>query len=273
MGKRRTHPPAKKERASIQWRPDRGTIVRLVYVALIMVSLVVMAQIHYLVPDSSAHIAWARSMLWDGDFDFTNEYRRLGMIDREEGIEFGAIVEETRRPGNPFGMGSAILWLPFLVVMAGVAKLFAAGGADVSTNGFGSATLLAVQLGTWTYAMLSAGLMSAALKNAFEDLGGTSRRAALAGALLATPLLYYVLQLPSFSHVCSMFCVALLLYLSLRWRDAWNLKRAALLGAVLGLCGLVRAQDLGFWVVPVAIAWWGGGVRGRRDWMPALVFT
>jgi hypothetical protein len=274
MGKRRKHPPAKPERAAARaWRPDRRTVIRLGYTALVLFTLLLIAQFHYVVPDSAAHIAYARSLLWDRDVDFSNEYRRLGMLDREEGIEFGAVVKETRKPGNPFGMGSAILWLPFLMVTALVAKLFAAGGAEVSTNGFGSATLLAVHLGTWTYALLSAGLMSATLRKSLQDLGSSSRRASLVGALLATPLLFYVIQLPSFSHVCSMFAVALLLFLSLRWREAWTLKRAVLLGVALGLAGLVRAQDLGFWVVPVVIAWWGGALQPRRDWLLIVVYS
>lgn len=243
------------------------------YTALFLATLITMAQFHYVIPDSAAHIAYGRSLLWDGDVDFTNDYRRLGMLDREEGIEFGAMVRETRKPGNPFGMGSAVLWLPFLMITSLVAKLFAAAGADVSTNGFGSATLLAVHLGTWSYALMSVALVSAAIRGWPKGPAPSARRAAMAGALLGTPVLYYVLQLPSFSHVCSMFAVALLLYLSLRWRDGWTVGRAVVIGATLGVAGLVRAQELGWWILPVAVAWWGGALRGRRDWALVAVYT
>jgi hypothetical protein len=274
MGKRKSHPSANAERALVAaWRPDRRQLLHLGFLVLVIIALVLFAQTHYLVPDSAAHVAYARSLLWDGDVDFHNDYRRLGMIDREEGIEFGAVVKETRKPGNPFGIGSAFLWLPFLAAAALLAKLFAAFGSGVSTNGFSTVTLLAVQLGTWTYALLSASLMSALLRDALRDLGSGARRAALVGALLGTPLLYYVVQLPSFSHACSMFTVALLLWLSLRWREHWTTKRAVLLGAALGLAGLVRVQDLGFWVVPLFIAWWGGAMRTRRDIGTAAVYS
>ena len=270
MGKRRTHPPASSKPTIV---PDRRRLLRIGYLAIVLLALVLFAQIHYVVPDSSAHVAYARSLLWDRDVQFLNEYMRLGMIDREEGIEFGAVVKETRKPGNPFGLGSAILWLPFVAAAALLASLLAALGAGVTTNGFGTATLLAVQLGTWTYALLSVALMSALLREAVGKLGSSSRHAALVGALLGTPLLYYVLQLPSFSHVCSMFTVAWLLWLALRWRDRWTARRAALLGAVLGLAGLVRVQDLGFWIVPVLVAWWGGALRSRHDVRSAAVYT
>ena len=274
MGKRRTHPPAKSKQPMVSaWRPDRRRLLRLGYLMLALLALVVFAQIHYIVPDSAAHVAYARSLLWDRDVQFLNDYMRLGMIDREEGIEFGAVVKETRKPGNPFGLGSAVLWFPFVTAAALLANLFSALGAKVTTNGFGTATLLAVQLGTWTYALLSVALMSALLREAVRKLGSSSRRTALIGALLGTPLIYYVVQLPSFSHVCSMFTVTWLLWLSLRWRNRWTVKRAALLGVVLGLAGLVRVQDLGFWVVPVLVAWWGGGLRSRRDVGAAAVYS
>jgi hypothetical protein len=242
-------------------------------VTLALLALIVIAQFHYVIPDSAAHVAYARSLLWDGDFDFFNEYRRLGMIDREEGIEFGASVQATRKPGNPFGMGSGLLWLPFLALAGLLAKLFAAGGADVATDGFGTATLFAVHLGTWTYALLSVVLMSALVRDALPGLGSSSRRSALIGALLGTPLIYYVLQLPSYSHVCAMFTTALVLFLSLRWRELWTVRRAVLLGAALGLAGLVRVQELGFWVVPIIVGWWGGALRSRRDITIVAVYS
>jgi hypothetical protein len=266
-------------KTAFSWRPDRQGLLHLVYLALGLLALLAVAQFHYVVPDSAAHVAYARSLLWDGDVDFYNDYRRLGMIDREEGIEFGAVVAETRRPGNPFGMGSAILWLPFVAGAALVAKLFAAVGANASTNGFGTATLLAVHLGTWTYALLSVALLSAILREGLRSAGASCRRAGLVGALLGTPLIYYVVQLPSFSHVCAMFAVALLIWLALRWRDEWTGRRAAVLGAALGLAALVRVQELGFWIVPLAVAWWGGALGSlrallsRRGMALAAVYT
>jgi hypothetical protein len=70
-----------------------------------------------------------------------------------------------------------------------------------------------------------------------------------------------------------MFAIALLLYLCLRWRAAWTARRAALLGAVLGLAGLVRVQDLGFWIVPVIVGWWSGALQSRRDAWRVAVYT
>jgi hypothetical protein len=50
--------------------------------AAIAVALLVAAQFFYLVPDSAGHVAWVRSLIWDRDVDFSNEFARFGMIDR-----------------------------------------------------------------------------------------------------------------------------------------------------------------------------------------------
>jgi hypothetical protein len=274
MGKRRKHSPSAHDRAKTQLRrPNHRRPLRLLYIIAVLIALIVIAQIHYLIPDSAGHIAYARSLLWDLDVDFSNDYKRLGMIDREEGIEFGAVVHATKKPGNPFGMGSALLWLPFLAITGVLAKLFAAFGADVSTDGFGTATLFAAHLGTWTFAILSVSLMAALVRELLPNLGSSSRRASLIGALLGMPLIYYVFQLPSYSHVCAMFSVTLLLYLSLRWRGAWTTRRAVLLGACLGLAGLVRVQELGFWIVPILIGCWGGALRSWHGASRIAVYT
>src|SRR5262249_1848342 len=65
-------------------------------VVVVLVALVALRPPHYLVPDSAGHVAWARSLLWDRAVDFSNDYARLGMIDREGTIQFGATTGRGR---------------------------------------------------------------------------------------------------------------------------------------------------------------------------------
>ncbi|UCH84640.1 MAG: hypothetical protein JSW50_02800, partial [Candidatus Latescibacterota bacterium] len=222
-----------------------------------------------LIPDSAAHIAYARSLLWDADLDFTNDYQRLGSIESEPGIAFGALTE-AGRPGNPFGIGSAVLWLPFVAIVAVLGFAASAAGFNVATDGFGTSILLAVHMGTWTYVAAALLLIVLILR---ETLPGGGKRAAVFGAFFGTPLIYFVLQMPSYSHACSAFVVTLLLYLSLRWRSEWTNRRAVMLGLVLGLAGLVRVQELGFWFIPLIIGWYGGAMRQRKDVLQAGIYT
>jgi hypothetical protein len=90
----------------------------------------------------------------------------------------------------------------------------------------------------------------------------------VAALWLGTPVLYYMTVAPAFSHGCSLFAVALLLWLWLRARTRPDASLAgwAAVGAAAGLAGLVREQDLLFVAVPAADLAWRivrEGPRGR----------
>jgi hypothetical protein len=228
--------------------------------------LLLLAQFTYLVPDSAGHVAWCRSLVWDRDLDFANDYARLGMIEREAGIDF-AVVTPAGRRGNPFGLGAALLWTPFVLVEAMLARTAAAAGGDVSTDGFGTGTLLVVSLASWTLALGALLLLALCIREVLPDAGPASRWTGVTAAGLGTPLVYYVLQMPTYSHAASAFMVACSLALGLRWRAQWTLRRALVLGALAGLAGLVRIQDMLFVLLPPLLAI-GGALRRRgRAWL------
>ncbi len=261
MAKRRGRPsdsqktgrPASRERAATP-----PVLRHLAIVAIILVALYLVVQPHYLVPDSSSYLVYLHSILWDGDVDFDNDYQRFGMVENGVGGSELAARTDTGKRGNPFGLGSAFLWLPFAIVIALVAKLGALFGAGIATDGFGSSTLWAAHFGTWTYLLVSIALVIRTIKEFFSKSSPGARSAAMLGAYLGTPLIYYVLQMPSFSHACSVFVTSVLLYLGVRWRGDWTTRRAMILGAVVGLMALVRTQGVVFWVFPLILGWRGG---------------
>jgi hypothetical protein len=252
----RSSPASKNREPSPSGRRSTPAAIRyLIIAAISLVVLFLFVKPLYVVPDSAAYLAYGRSMLWDGDVDFENDYARLGMVDLGVGgSELGARTETGKR-GNPFGIGAAFLWLPFMIVVAVVAKIAALLGADVASDGFGMATLWAAHIGTWSYLAAAFALVVRTAKEFFGASGSEPRKAALAGAFLGTPLVYYVLQAPSYSHACSVFSVSLLFYLAMRFREAWTPRRALILGAAAGLTALVRTQGVVFWVVPLFLGW------------------
>lgn len=265
MSGRSSRPPGgRKETGTSSLERGRGVF----RVAILCLLLLPAAQFHYLVPDSAGHVVYVRSLLWDGDFDFGNDYARFGMIGREGDILFGETTAHGK-PGNPFGIGSALLWMPGVFAARVALAIAAAAGAAVATDGFGTATLFAVSLGTWTWILLALWLV----RRTFDALQPSSRNTALAlaGACLGTSLPFYVLQLPSYSHAPSAFAIALVLYLAVRWRAEWNPARALVLGSTVGLAGLVRAQDLAFGILPLGLALASGGLDRRRP-VPALAY-
>jgi hypothetical protein len=237
-----------------------------------LVLLPLVAETQYLVPDSSGHVAWVRSLLWDQDVDFANDYARFGSIEREGAILFGARTP-AGHAGNPFGMGSALLWMPCVLAGALVAWIAAAvAHAGVATDGFGTLILQSVALGSWGWAIAAAALVASTLRFLAPRFGwraepttdgSAALRTALCGACLGTPLIYYVLQMPSYSHACSAFTAALLLRLGVAWESEWTPRRALALGAVVGLAALVRVQDVVLAVIPAGLALRGRAARPR----------
>jgi hypothetical protein len=254
--------------------PVNPALKYVIAVAVYLVLLYVFVQPMYVVPDSAAYLVYARSLLWDRDLDFHNDYARFGMVETGVGGSELAVETDTGRRGNPFGIGTALLWLPFIGVVGLTAKLASLAGARVATDGFGMMTLWAAHFATWTYLLVSIALVLRTVTEFFGASRTGGRTAALAGAFLGTPLIYYVLEIPSFSHGCSVFVTALLLYLALRWRGEWTTTRAMILGAAVGLEGLVRTQGVVFWLAPVVILW-RGSPRDfvRAQWRPIAIYT
>jgi hypothetical protein len=229
---------------------------------LVVVAFAVGASFTHLIPDSAGYLSWGRSLLWDGDIHFGNEYAAFGMIDAETNIRFGAATA-TGLPGNPFGMGTALLWMPFLVLARLMAALVGAFGGDVATNGFGTGTWFSASLGTWAFVLVAWQLVDASIRLAVPH--AASRRLALATAFLAMPLPYYTLQLTTYSHAASVLAISLVLYFTLRWRVAPSPRHGVIVGLLLALATLVRVQNAAFLALPACV-WFGALRRTPGGW-------
>jgi hypothetical protein len=103
-------------------------------------------------------------------------------------------------------------------------------GASVAADGFSRPYVMAACYASWLYGMLGLLLVHRALVR----FGGSRsrRRPGPRRRSSGHPLLYYVTLGPGFSHAVSLFVIALLLWLTLRYRGhELTLGRAALLGA------------------------------------------
>jgi hypothetical protein len=190
--------------------------------------------------DEIQYFAYLRSLWFDRDLSFENEYRHfydLG-IGRSDGFHetFLERTTDTGRRINFGTIGCAILWFPFYAVGDIVAR---ATGAPA--DGFSKPYVAAVAYGSATYGFLS--LVLAIL--AARRLGLNAFYAALA-IWLGTPLLFYMYVAPPFSHACSAFGVALFTLTWLRVRERWTVRGAFALGAAGALMAMIREQDLFF---------------------------
>jgi hypothetical protein len=222
--------------------------------------------------DEIEYFSYLRSLAFDRDLDFANEYAHFVEHDPQGLAGFRATFLDRREPatGRPINfasLGPALLWSPFYLVAHVAVVVARAAGAGIAADGFSRPYTAAAAFGSAVYGLL--GLLLA--HDALTRHGGFSAVAATASVTalwLGTPVLYYLTLAPAFSHACSLFAVSLLLWTWLRARGSEGETRAplahwALVGLAGGLCGLVREQDALFLVVPAAGLLWDA-VR-RRD--------
>ena len=199
--------------------------------------------------DPVAYYSWVRSIMFDFDLDFTNEFQRFDPRTEGEGAELTVRGAETPigRVGNMFAMGAGLLWMPFLLV----ARLFAE-----SSDGFGPTYYAAISIANFVYGCAGLFLMFGALRRWFSE--GVAAGAAIA-AWACSPVLYYTFAQYSMSHACSFFAVALFFYLWARWRGSDDWWRWGIIGLAVGLAAIVRWQNITLALV-VAV-----DVLARRD--------
>jgi len=211
----------------------------MVLVGLFLLSLpAVTARIYS--SDEIQYFAYLRSLWFDHDLSFDNEYQHfydLG-IARSDGFHetFLERTTDTGRRINFGTIGCAILWAPFYAVGDLAARL-----SGAPADGFSKPYVAAVAYGSAVYGFLAIVLAVLAARR----LGANGFTAALA-VWLGTPLLFYMYVAPPFSHACSAFGVALFTWTWLRVRERWTMRGAFALGAAGALMAMIREQDVFF---------------------------
>lgn len=220
--------------------------------------------------DEIEYFSYLRSLAFDRDLDFTNEYQHFVARDPQGLAGFRETFLDRRehatgRPINFASVGPAVLWSPFYLLAHVTVAAARAAGATVPADGFSWPYTAAAAYGSALYGFLGLLLVYGALTR--EGFAAAAAAAAVAGLWLATPVLYYLTLAPAFSHACSLFAVSLLLWTWLRARRRGPGEATAPLldwacvGLAGGLAGLVREQDALFLVVPVLGLSWDAGRR------------
>lgn len=195
--------------------------------------------------DPVGYFAWGRSLLYDRDLQFANEFRSLnagatftpGFVMNPDGPRTA-----TGHLPNLFSMGPGLLWMPFMAA----AHLWASvSGAPA--DGFSQPYHTAVFIANAVYGLLGVLLTYGALRAWFP------RAVSAVGALTAwacSPALYYTYAQIAMAHSCSFFAVALFLFAWSRLRGNGSAIPWALIGLSIGLAALVRWQNAAFAVIP-----------------------
>lgn len=166
-------------------------------------------------------------------------------------------MTETGRFANPFPIGPALSWAPFFMVAHGAALVFEPAGAHEGTSYLHQSITL---YGSFLYAF-AAGIIAFVL--ARKRYGPAPALIGMLGALLGGPLLQYTLNQPAYAHAPSAFAIAALLAVWERGRNGRSQRGWLLLGALIGMAALTRAQNIVF-ALPAVVEGIAGVVRAVR---------
>ncbi len=199
--------------------------------------------------DEVQYYAYLRSLWFDRDVSFDNEYRHF----YETGVARSALFSKTFiEPATDTGLrrnfatlGSAILWAPFYAIADVTVRAARAAGGDTPADGYSKPYVAAVCLASALYGFLAI-LLSIRIA---RGLTGSGLRAAVA-VWVGTPLVFYMYVAPVFGHATSAFAVTLFVSVWLHVRRAWTPGGVAALAAAGALMTMVREQDVFFAVGP-----------------------
>ena len=236
------------------------------WIALVLVAVVslpvVTARLY--ASDEIQYFAYLRSLWFDQDLSFDNEYRHF----HDRGIAVAwrfreAYLERTTATGLRYNygtIGAAVLWAPFYAVADAAVRVGRALGASVVADGFSRPYLRAVAYGSAVYGFLAVCLAVLAARRLLGE-----GHLASAAVWTGTPLLHYMYVAPGFAHACSAFAVALFVSVWLAVRERWSTRGLMALGACSALMTMVR-EPAAFFVIGPAIDFvWSLVDAARRD--------
>jgi hypothetical protein len=190
--------------------------------------------------DAVEYYSHLRSIYFDRDVDFANEFAHFGILSRWDKSQ----PTETGHRRTVFSVGPALFWMPFYAAGDLVARV----RGDVQ-DGYSPAHVRAVCLGSLFYGLLGLLLVHRVLEESFAPPVPFWTTLLL---LYATFLFWYVAYEPVMSHAPSFFLAAMALRIWWRRGPGLGARRAALLGLVLGLATVVRWQNGLLLVLPAA---------------------
>ncbi len=223
--------------------------------------------------DAVSYYIYARSAVFDQDLQFENDYILSYPTAGEhfESKQLDQIKTQTNRTANLFAIGSSFLWLPWLALLRMAGRLISPGSIPTGYESYfviGIATLSALLglLAFWIAFRLTREI--------------TNKRLALISTLtlfFTTPLLYYQFREPMYAHTASALMVALTVYVWWKQHDKIGTPYQALgLGALIGLAGLVRWQNLSYLLLPVVsmvlLFWKLPDGRRRQEGKSVLIY-
>ncbi len=234
-------------------RPQREGRILIAIVAAHLVAAAALTP-GYLEPDSVATFAWLRSIVFNGDLLFFDEWRGFGLI--EGGIPYFKEVTAIGALANHWWVGASILSAPAYLLAH---LLSAKGGA----NGFGGLYGHALAWTAVAFGALASILAWRLLRGL--EIARAHALGAIAAVWLGSPMFWYEYRHPLGTHLAGVLCVAVLVAVLSRIETDPDRRLDLLLGLWLGLAIATRIQHL-FLAPAIALHLWRVR-RPFRSWL------
>lgn len=202
--------------------------------------------------DSVEYYVYLRSLLFDGDLNFTNDYTHFDELNPNAGIAKALLNRRDPITGNPINLapiGTSILWAPAFLgahVSVMAARAF---GINVAADGYSYPYIFAIAAATAIYGLLGL-LLSYRIARRYTRIWPAT--IATIVCCLASPLVFFMYVSPPWSHVPAFFMTAAFISYWLRTRPSRTFGQWIVLGLFGGLMTLCREQ-LGLFMLLPAI--------------------
>lgn len=224
--------------------------------------------------DGFYYFAHLRSLAFDRDVNFSNDYKLLGLGDKTHLFQ----PTPTGYAQSAWTIGPAIVWAPFFAAGHIVAERLSVSNPDVSTNGVSFPYRQAVCIAGLFYALLGCWFCFRLTARLYPVPLAAS---ATALVVMGSFMLWYIVKEPSMTHAPSMAAVAGFVWAWLATRGERTTRQWAWLGAIAGLMTLIRWQNAIFALLPACdalvalVAAGRGGDRARvtRTLKGGVLFT
>lgn len=203
--------------------------------------------------DGIGYFAYLRSMYFDKDIDFNNEFTalkafRYGVCSYQ--LKFDCLrythVPQTNMVPNSFSIGPALLWMPFYHLTDTYYRRI-----NPNRTGYETIYLNVLRFATLFYGFLGILFLYFTLKTMFPPHVSLL---SILTIVFCSPMYAFLKTQPFYSHIHSFFAVSLFVFVLVKMRGSRNPLYWMMLGAVAGLATLMRWQNAIFVLVPVFFA-------------------
>jgi hypothetical protein len=204
------------------------------------------------VGDAVHYFVYLRSLVFDRDLRFQNEYLHLYGLSLTQppppDTEWIYTPLATGHTRNLMPIGTALVWAPLYLAAAALSWILHLAGVGPAPDGYSRALQATTAVSGIAAATLGAWLSFLVARDLYGPL--VALWATLA-VWLGSSAIYYSLVSPTYSHPVSMLATSLVVFLWWRTREDDSIRRFALVGAAVGAAALVRPQDVVFLAAPL----------------------